>query len=75
MTSNYHVYRALSICREIGLKCTGIGAHVALYYWPSALLREFAAILSVRKNFLMFVLGWIICLMPAMYSIMTSVIQ
>ena len=75
VTSNYHVYRALSICREIGLKCTGIGAHVALYYWPSALLREFAAILSVRKNFLMFVLGWIICLMPAMYSIMTSVIQ
>ena len=75
VTSNYHVYRALSICREIGLKCTGIGAHVALYYWPSALLREFAAILSVRKNFLMFVLGWILCLMPAMYSIMTSVIQ
>ena len=45
VTSNYHVYRALSLCREMDLECTGIGAHVAPYYWPSAMIREFAAII------------------------------
>ena len=29
VTSNYHVYRALRYCRKVGLKCTGIGSHVA----------------------------------------------
>ena len=75
VTSNYHVYRALSLCDQIGLDCTGIGAHVAPYYWPSALIREFAAIMSKKKNFVMFVAGWLITVIPFMYLIMDSVIQ
>ena len=75
VTSNYHVYRALSLCETIELECTGIGAHVALYYWPSALIREFAAIMSSRKNFVIFAAGWLITVIPSMYAIMGSVIQ
>ena len=75
VTSNYHVYRALRYCRKVGLDCTGIGAHVAPYYWPSALIREFAAIMSKKKNFVMFVAGWLITVIPFMYLIMDSVIQ
>ena len=60
VTSNYHVYRALRYCRKIGLKCTGIGSHVALYYWPSALIREFVAIHREPKHLLYFIGGWII---------------
>lgn len=58
VTSNYHVYRALRYCRKIGLKCTGVGAHVAPYYWPSALIREFVAIHHEKKHLLLFLAGW-----------------
>ena len=58
VTSNYHVYRALRYCRRVGLKCKGIGSHVAFYYWPSALIREFIAIHTEKKHAILFTLGW-----------------
>ena len=64
VTSNYHVYRALRYCRKIGLKCTGIGSRVALYYWPSALIREFIAIHAEKKHLFFLLLGWAIFAMP-----------
>ncbi len=64
VTSNYHVYRALRYCRKVGLKCTGIGSHVALYYWPSALIREFIAIHAEKKHFLYLAAGWLVCILP-----------
>ena len=64
VTSNYHVYRALRYCRQIGLKCTGIGSHVALYYWPSAVIREYLAIHAEKKHLLFFIAGWILCILP-----------
>ena len=63
VTSNYHVYRALRYCRKIGLKCTGIGSRVAFYYWPSALIREFIAIHTEKKHAVMFIAGWLICVL------------
>ena len=62
VSSNYHIYRALRYCRELGLKCTGIGSRVALYYWPSALIREYIAIHAERKHAMIFVAGWVFCL-------------
>lgn len=64
VTSNYHVYRALRYCRQLGLKCTGIGSRVAPYYWPSASIREFIAIHSERKHLIIFILGWLVSLIP-----------
>ncbi|MBQ6439682.1 MAG: YdcF family protein [Mogibacterium sp.] len=58
VTSNYHVYRALRYCRRVGLKCKGIGSHVAFYYWPSALIREFIAVHTEKKHAILFTLGW-----------------
>ena len=58
VTSNYHVYRALRYCRKVGLKCKGIGSHVAFYYWPSALIREFIAVHTEKKHAILFALGW-----------------
>ena len=69
VTSNYHVYRALRYCRKIGHDCTGIGSHVAFYYWPSALIREFVAIHSEKKHFIMLVAGWVLCvIIPMLYA-------
>ena len=58
VTSNYHVYRALRYCRRVGLRCKGIGSHVAFYYWPSALIREFIAVHTEKKHAIIFTLGW-----------------
>ena len=64
VSSNYHVYRCLRLAREMGFRCTGIGAKVAFYYWPSALIREFIAIF-VTPGFLLWSLaGWLLCLYP-----------
>ena len=53
------MYRALRYCRKIGLKCTGIGSHVAFYYWPSALIREYIAIHCEPKHAVIFAAGWL----------------
>ena len=71
VTSNYHVYRALRHCRKIGLKCTGIGSRVAFYYWPSALIREYIAVHAERKQFIILVLGWLLCLLPLIVALLS----
>lgn len=35
--------------RKIGLKIDGIGGHTALYYWPSAMIREYAALVKYYR--------------------------
>ena len=59
VSSNYHVYRALRYCRKIGFKCTGIGGHVAFYFWPSALIREYIAVHAEKKHAVILALGWL----------------
>lgn len=49
-TSNYHVMRAGIYARQAGLKIDGLGAKTAFYYLPNALLREFVALLIMRKR-------------------------
>ena len=68
VTSNYHVYRALRYCRKIGLRCVGIGSRVALYYWPSALIREYIAIHAEKKHLFYLIAGWILCMIPLFLS-------
>ena len=67
VTSNYHVYRALRYGRKIGLKCTGIGAHTAFYYWPSALIREYIAIHREPKHLAILAAGWIATILFVFY--------
>ncbi|MFC2662902.1 MAG: YdcF family protein [Eubacterium sp.] len=66
VTSNYHVFRALRYARQISLKCTGVGAHTAAYYWPSALIREFIAVHAEKKHMILFFIGWVIIMMPTL---------
>ena len=64
VSSNYHIYRCLRLAREIGMKCTGVGAHVALYFWPSALIREFIAVF-LTPGFLIWALaGYAVFISP-----------
>ena len=48
VTSNYHVMRAAILARKLGIGAQAAGAPTAGYYWPSAMIREFVAILAER---------------------------
>jgi uncharacterized SAM-binding protein YcdF (DUF218 family) len=45
VTSDFHAFRAAMIARRLGIRGQATGARVAGYYRPSAMLREFAAVL------------------------------
>lgn len=66
VSSNYHVYRCLRLARDVGLKCTGIGADVALYYWPSALIREFIAIFVTKRFLIWALIGYVLFISPTL---------
>jgi uncharacterized SAM-binding protein YcdF (DUF218 family) len=44
VTSNFHVFRTAMLARKAGIRGQVTGARTAGYYWPSAMLREFAAV-------------------------------
>ena len=45
VTSDFHAFRAALLMRRHGLAGYGVGAPTAVYYWPSAVIREFFAVL------------------------------
>lgn len=69
VSSNYHVYRCLLYAEELGMKCIGVGAKVAWYYWPSALLREFVAIFTRPKYLVWTLIGYLILVVLPMLPI------
>ena len=70
VSSNYHIYRCLRLAREMGLRCTGIGAKVALYYWPSALIREFIAVFVTKRFLIWSLIGYLLFISPELFSLM-----
>ncbi|MFC0626973.1 YdcF family protein [Kribbella deserti] len=49
VTNNFHVMRAALMARKAGVNGQVIGAPTARYFWPSATIREFVAILVEHK--------------------------
>jgi uncharacterized SAM-binding protein YcdF (DUF218 family) len=49
VTSNYHVFRTAIIARKTGIRGQVTGARTAGYFWPSAMLREFAAVFLLYR--------------------------
>ena len=46
VSSGYHIMRANIYAQRLNFPAVGIGAHTALYYWPSAMIREYAALVT-----------------------------
>jgi len=46
VTSNYHAMRAALLAHDLGTGIQVLGARTAWYYWPSAMLREFVAVVQ-----------------------------
>ncbi len=55
VTSSFHAFRAALLMRSIGLSGYTVGARTARYYWPSAMLREYVAVM--RDNLWLTVIG------------------
>lgn len=47
VTTAYHVFRALILARQQGMKCVGFGAKTKWYFTLNALIREFAGYLRL----------------------------
>lgn len=45
VTSSFHAFRAATLMRAAGLDGYAVGAPTAHYYWPTAVLREYVAIM------------------------------
>lgn len=61
-TSSFHAFRAALLMRKLQIPGYAIGSSTARYYWPTAVLREYVAIL--RDNLWINVVGLGISLLP-----------
>ncbi len=73
VSSNYHIYRCLYYSRLLKFDCTGVGAVCASYYWPSAMIREFAALILEKQHLLKFILGWLASLILFLTAFVNSI--
>lgn len=60
-TSNYHAFRSAVIMRKAGVPGYTVGCKTARYYWPSATIREFAAMLLEHSRVNLVLIG-LLCL-------------
>lgn len=59
VTNNYHVFRTSLYAKKLKIKASGVGCKTAAYYWPSAFIREYIAIMFRYKwMFAVIVLLW-----------------
>lgn len=49
-TNSYHAFRAATLMRRYRLPGYAVGGRTARYYWPSAFIREYAAILRDNRR-------------------------
>jgi uncharacterized SAM-binding protein YcdF (DUF218 family) len=67
VTSNFHVFRAAILARRVGVDGQVTGSRTAGYYWPSAMLREFAAVFLSYKVVNLAICGLIVILPLAFF--------
>lgn len=48
-TNNFHAFRAAMLMRKVGIKGYAVGSPTASYFWPSAVIREFLAVLRDHR--------------------------
>ncbi len=74
VTNNFHAFRSALLMRRQKMRGYVIGAPTASYYWPSASIREFIAIIRDHPWFTVVVLGitWLPVLMLTVYLTVTG---
>jgi uncharacterized SAM-binding protein YcdF (DUF218 family) len=64
VTSNFHVFRAAITARRTGVNGQVVGSPTAAYFWPTATIREFAAVFLSHK-----VVNLGICLLLVLFGL------
>ena len=72
LTSDYHVLRAAILARRLGVPAQASGARTARYYWPSAMLREFVALLVGRRRLHLVLAGLVALPLPVMLLVLAQ---
>ncbi|WP_144522905.1 YdcF family protein [Bacillus pumilus] len=72
VSNNFHILRASLIAKEMGLKIYGYGSKTKLYFWINAFIREYVAILSMKKRQHSLIIGIVMFL--TILAILISVI-
>lgn len=67
VTNNFHLFRAGLLARISHLKADGIGAKTAFYFLPNAFLREFIAIVVMKKKQHLFIYFLIVFISLALF--------
>lgn len=49
-TTNYHILRSGILARYAGLEAEGIASDTKWYFWPNGFVREFVAIVALKKK-------------------------
>lgn len=73
VSNDYHAFRAATLLRKLGITGHAIGARTARYYLPSALLREFIALLRDHRVLNVTALG--ILMLPVAAFVILSLDQ
>lgn len=61
VTSDYHVFRTAEYAHKIGLVADGVGSKTARYFWPTAFIREFAAVSKAHRwPFIVIFILWLL---------------
>jgi uncharacterized SAM-binding protein YcdF (DUF218 family) len=71
VTNNFHAFRAAMLMRRLGIAGYSIGAPTARYYWPTAVIREFVAVLRDHIWLNAIMLG--LCCLPLLLWLVTAV--
>lgn len=71
VTSDYHAFRAATLLRTLGFTGHAIGSRTARYYRPSALLREYLALL--RDHRLLNTIALVALMAPLLAFILVSI--
>lgn len=70
VTNSFHAFRAALLMRAIGLPGYAVGSTTARYYWPTAVLREYLAIM--RDNLRLNIVGLVLSLAPLVTGVVVS---
>lgn len=73
VTNNFHAFRAALLMRAIDLPGYAVGSATARYYWPSAVLREYVAIM--RDNLWLNVVGLGLSLAPLVIGLVMTTLS
>jgi len=70
VTNSFHAFRAALLMRAIDLPGYAVGSDTAHYYWPTAVLREYVAVM--RDNLVLNIVGLALSTLPLVISLVIT---